>query len=238
MIIDLVKKHPFLQNLISTLYSRVPAMVEHNLGKYLALKKGLYLTGLERLEGDYLEFGVFTGSSFVFAVKANRQLRQLSDAKIRFFGFDSFSGFGKVSTSDAHPFYQDNTFSVDAQKVIRNIHRQTRGSEVTIVPGFFEDTLVKKPASEYGIKLARVVFIDCDLFDPALLALEFVRPALQKGTVLIMDDFYSYRGDPNLGVQGAFAEFCRRHPEIIWRRTYDYGYGGIAMIAGQLGPGP
>ena len=235
MIIDFVKKNPFFQNLISSLYSRVPAMVEHNLGKYLALKKALYLTGLEKLEGDYLEFGVFTGSSFVFSVKANRRLHLIHDSsKTRFFGFDSFSGFGNVTTDDKHPFYQDGTFTVDAQKVIANIHRQTRGTEVTIVPGYFEDTLTKKSALEYGIKKARVVFIDCDLYEPSLLALEFVRPLLQKGMVLQMDDYYSYKGDPELGVQGAFAEFNRRHPEFVWRRVYDYGFGGIGMILGKV----
>ena len=235
MIIDFVKKHPFFLNLVAALYSRVPAMVEHNLGKYLAIKKALYLTALERLEGDYLEFGVFTGSSFVFAVKTNRQMQTISDAKTRFFGFDSFSGFGAVSSTDQHPFYQDNTFSVDANRVIANIKRQTKGTEVTIVPGFFEETLIKKTAQDYGIARARLIFIDCDLFDPALLALEFVQPLLQKGTMLIMDDYYSYRGDPKLGVQGAFAEFSRRHPQYLWRRTYDYGFGGIAMILGQTG---
>jgi O-methyltransferase len=235
MIIDFIKKYPFFQNFVAALYSRVPAMVEHNLGKYLALKKALYLTALERLEGDYLEFGVFTGSSFVFTVKANRQMRAILDAKTRFFGFDSFSGFGAVSSTDQHPFYQDNTFSVDAQKVIQNIKRQTKGDEVTIVPGFFEETLTRKNARDYGITRARVVFIDCDLFDPALLALEFVHPVLQKGTVLVMDDFYSYRGDPKLGVQGAFAEFCRRHPGYVWRRVCDYGFGGTVMILGQTG---
>ena len=233
MIIDFVKNNLFFQNLVAAIYSRVPAMVEHNLGKYLALKKALYLTALERLEGDYLEFGVFTGSSLVFTVKANRQLRRISEAKTRFFGFDSFSGFGEVSATDQHPFYQDDTFSVDAPKVINNIKRQTKGSEVVIVPGFFEESLTKKSAHDYGITLARVLFIDCDLFGPALVALEFVRPILQKGTVLLMDDYYSYRGDPKLGVQGAFAEFCRRHPEYVWRRIYDYGFGGVALILGQ-----
>jgi O-methyltransferase len=106
---------------------------------------------------------------------------------------------------------------------------------VTIVPGFFEETLTKKSAKDYGIKQARVVFIDCDLFDPALLAMEFIQPLLSKGTVLLMDDYYSYRGDPRLGVQGAFAEFCRRHPQYLWRRVYDYGFGGIAMIVGYIG---
>ena len=50
-------------------------MVEHNLGKYHALKKAFYLTALENLHEDYLEFGVFTGGSFVFATKAHRTTR-------------------------------------------------------------------------------------------------------------------------------------------------------------------
>ena len=232
-IIDFLKRFPLFQNLVSSVYSRVPAVVEHNLGKYHALKKALYITALEQLEGDYLEFGVFTGSSFVFAAKTNHCLRSLSTAKTRFFGFDSFEGFGSVSSTDVHPFYTDNTFAVNAASVIKNIKSQIKYDEVNITPGFFEQTL-SKPAAEYGIRRSRVIFIDCDLFDPALLALEFVAPTLQKGTILLMDDYYSYKGAPELGVHGAFAEFSQRNPCYVWRRIYDYGFGGIAMILSQI----
>ena len=36
------------------------------------------------------------------------------------------------------------------------------------------------------------------------------------------------------GLEGAFAKFCQRfrYPEFICRYVYDYGFDGVAMIAG------
>lgn len=229
-LIEFLKHSFFIPNIVSWLVTRIPAVVEHNLGKYGAIKKAFYLTGLEQLEGDYLEFGVFTGSSFVCALRAHRSLSFLGEIKTRFYGFDSFSGFGKVSGDDAHPFYKNSTFSVHEQAVVRNIKRKAGNLPVHIISGYFEDTLRGKTASSLGVKRARVVLIDCDLKDPALLSLDFLTPALQKGTVVIMDDFFSYKGDEHKGVAGAFLEFCEKHPDISWRRVYDYGYGGVAYI--------
>ena len=217
------------QNLTGSLYARIPAFAEHNIAKYQALKKAFYLTALEKHEGDYLEFGVFTGSSFVFSVKAHRSLQGLAKLPTRFFGFDSFAGFGPVGENEKHPFYTDNNFSVDVARVTQNIKKQTKGAETRLVPGFFEETL-RKSTSSYGIQRARIVLIDCDLKEPASLALQFVRPILQQGTILIMDDFFSYKGDTKRGVHGAFSEFCQKNPAYIWRRVCDYGFGGAVMI--------
>jgi O-methyltransferase len=230
MIVDFLKNNLFFQNLASFVHSKIPPMVQHNWEKYTALKKAFYLTALEQLEGDYLEFGVFTGSSFVFAAREHKKLKFLSDLKTKFYGFDSFSGFGKVSEHDGHPFYLDNIFKVNAQKVIANIRKHTGGLEVQIVQGYFEQTLQGKTAQSLGVQRARIVFIDCDLKDPAALALNFVKPALQPGTILIMDDFFSYKGDPKKGVAGAYNDFCEQNPHILWRKLYDYGYGGLAYI--------
>lgn len=234
-LITFLKNNFFIQNVLSWVVTRpFSYMAGHNLGKYSALKKAFYLTGLERLEGDYLEFGVFTGSSFVCALRAHRALRYLGEIKTKFYGFDSFSGFGTVSEGDRHPFYQDNIFSVHQGRVVRNIKRKAKGLPVTIVPGYFEDTLKDKTAPALGIERARVILIDCDLKDPAALCLEFVRPALQQGTVLVMDDFFSYKGDETKGVAGAFFEFAERYPNIRWRKAYDYGYGGVAYIVSSV----
>ena len=46
----------------------------------LAIKKALYITAHDKTYGSYIEFGVFTGSSFNFAMKANEKLaRRASD---------------------------------------------------------------------------------------------------------------------------------------------------------------
>ena len=234
-LIEFLKNNFFVTNAASWLVTRVPAMVEHNLGKYRAIKKAFYLTGLEQLEGDYLEFGVFTGSSFVCALRAHKSLRFLGDIKTAFYGFDSFSGFGKKTESDEHPFYQNETFAVNEARAVSNIRKKAGNLPVHIVSGYFEDTLKGQTAESLGVEKARVVLIDCDLKDPTLLSLDFVAPVLQQGTVVIMDDFFSYRGDEDKGVAGAFFEFCKKHPGISWRKLYDYGYGGVAyMVSAKI----
>ena len=42
-----------------------------------------------------------------------------------------------------------------------------------------------------------VIFIDCDLMNPAYIALNFIKPILQQGSIIIIDDYFSYRGDEN-----------------------------------------
>ena len=71
MLIDIIKNNLFIQNLIASMMSYIPPIVEHNYAKYQAIKKALYQTALEHTKGNYLEFGVFTGSSFNFAMKIN-----------------------------------------------------------------------------------------------------------------------------------------------------------------------
>ena len=75
-----------------------------------------------------------------------------------------------------------------------------------------------------------VALIDCDLGTPAELALDFLAPALQPGSVLILDDFFAYRGSRRQGVAGAFERFRARHPDWDFRRLFDYGHGGQGFI--------
>ncbi len=78
----------FLQNMLSLLVSKLSPVLIHNIVKYFAVKKAFYLTSLEELDGDYLEFGVFTGSSFVCALNCYKSIKNRKS--MRFFGFDSF----------------------------------------------------------------------------------------------------------------------------------------------------
>ena len=92
MLINFIKNNLFIQNLVGKIHSIIPPVVSHNLAKYEALKKAMYQTALEHTTGDYLEFGVFTGSSFNYAMQINRKLKYLGDMQTSFYGFDSFKG--------------------------------------------------------------------------------------------------------------------------------------------------
>ena len=93
--------------------------------------------------GDYLEFGVFTGSSFNFAMKINLKMKKIFKKKIdtNFIGFDSFDGFGEIKPIDENPSFQNDLFKVDKKKVIRNIERNSKKQKFKLIEGFYQKHL-------------------------------------------------------------------------------------------------
>ena len=134
-----LSKLEFLQDWASSLIAGINPAVMHNIEKYYTLKKVHYLSAIEDVEGDYLEFGVFTGSSFCHSLRCCRKLARLNAKilKTRFFGFDSFAGFGTLAESDKHPFYTDENFATSLSQVDRRIGRVARGGNIPI--GYYND---------------------------------------------------------------------------------------------------
>lgn len=220
----------FLQDWASWLIAGINPAIEHNLEKYRALKKVHYLSAMERVEGDYLEFGVFTGSSFCHSIRCFRKMAYLNaeTGRTRFFGFDSFSGFGALSENDNHPFYHDENFATSFDRVNRRVERVAKNVAYKLVPGFFSESLKAGPAY-YGIEKSRVVFIDSDTYSSAREALAFCLPTIQQGTFIILDDYFSYLGSEEKGVAGAFAEFVK-DARIKVRHVFAYGMGSAVYI--------
>ena len=223
-------KFEFLQDWASALMARIPPAVAHNLEKYHALKKVHYLTAIEELDGDYLEFGVYTGSSFCHSIRCCRSLAALHPRIVEcgFFGFDSFSGFGTLAEDDRHPFYADQNFATRVGDVERRVARVARGLRTRLVPGLFSDTL-KAGAAAFGIAKARVIFVDSDTHASASEALQFCLPAIQAGTYVVLDDFFAYRGNEQRGVARAFGEFIDSG-RLRVRQVFTYGMGGAAYV--------
>jgi O-methyltransferase len=231
-LLQIIKNNLFIQNLVSRLVSLIPLYLELGIVKYQAVKKAMVVTAVDKTYGDYLEFGVMTGNSFNFAMLVSKKLNKLfGEMDCEFIGFESFQGFGEIKEDDEHPFYNDDNFSVSEEKVIRNIEKNSKGQKFRIIKGFFKDTIENKTTLDFKIDKARVIMIDCDLKEPARLALEFVRPSIQEGTVIIFDDYNYYKGNRNKGEYAAFKEFKEKYPEISFRRIFDCGYNGRAFIA-------
>lgn len=231
----LLGKLEFLQNFASYFISKIQPAVIHNIGKYQALKKLFYLSAIENIDGDYLEFGIYTGSSFCHSIRCAKQLVKIHPAikNTRFFGFDSFKGFGKIQEDEKHPFYEDQNFSTDLSKVNKRVSKVSKNTFVRIIPGFFEESL--KPGPDfYEIKKSRIIFIDSDTYSSAIEALKFSLPTIQNGTFIMLDDFFSYKGNSSLGIAGAFYEFIEKNNFSV-RRVLDYGMGGIAFVISHKG---
>ena len=229
----LLSRLEFLQNWASALIAGLNPAVIHNLAKYYAIKKVCYLSAIEDTEGDYLEFGVFTGSSFCHALRCLRKLSNIhpSVATTKCYGFDSFAGFGPLEEEDQHPFYTNENFSTSLPQVERRVRRAAGHMSFRLIPGFFRESL-RRGARQHGIEKARIIFIDSDTFASTRLALAFCGPALQQGTFIMLDDYFSYRGREDRGVRGAFAEFVRK-AGVKTRQVFTYGMGGVVLVVSE-----
>ncbi len=231
-LIKIIKNNLFIQNFVSTVISFVHPYLENTVSKYTAIKKAFFITAHDDTLGDYLEFGVFTGSSFNFAIKINRKIDGIfkKETNCQFVGFDSFEGFGEIKDFDQHPSFKSKFFFVNKKKILKNIENIAKKDKYKIVEGFYHETIKNKSPKDFNLNRARVVMIDCDLKESTSIALEFIKPCLQKGTIILFDDFHYYKGDITKGEYGAFNDFKKKYPEILFREIINYGYAGVGFV--------
>ncbi|MCK9351768.1 MAG: TylF/MycF family methyltransferase [Candidatus Pacebacteria bacterium] len=227
MLYKIAKNSAFLQNLAVNIATSIHPSIVHNFGKIEMIKKAIWNCELEEVSGGYFEFGIYEGTSLYAAVKAHKKIN--SKISRNFYGFDSFDdGFKYFDKRDIHPFFKEGDFISSYEKVKK---RFSKFPNVKLIKGYFEETVANgKGADIHGKDKCAILFIDCDLMNPATVALEYAKPLLQAGTIIIIDDYYAYKGDENLGTYGAFHKFLHNHPNIKAREFSDYGYGGKSFI--------
>ena len=213
-----------LQDAYISLNSLLSPSMIHNFEKHDAIKKYLFYKHIEGVKGDYLEFGVYEGTSLKGAAS---YWRNISRDKINFYGFDSFEGMDPKK-GDEHPFYTTFDFSTSF-KVIKK--RFSSLPEVKLIKGFFESTLKGGP-ERYGIKKAAVVMIDCDLYSSAKEVFSFLKSVVDKGTIIILDDYFNYKADKKKGVRAAFEEFLK--DGFRCQEIGKYGIGGAIFIINDI----
>ena len=221
----------FLQNILSNIISGLNPAIIHNVEKYWAIKKTIYLNSLEHQKGDYVEFGVYTGSSFCHSIRCFKKAEKYNpnQSLTKFIGFDSFEGFGEIDEFDKHPFYVDQNFKTNYSTVKSRVDKTIKkGYQFSLIKGYFQKTLSKSP-SEYNIKNIRIAFMDSDTYSSSRLAFNFIKNHIKPGGHIILDDFYSYNGDPKKGVSLAFSEFIEESG-FSYRKVLDYGMGGIVVV--------
>lgn len=227
MLLRIAKKSIFLQNIIINIISSIHPTISHNLSKIEMIKKAIWHCETEKIEGSYFEFGIFEGTSLLSAAKIHQKIN--SKMNRNFYGFDSFEeGFKYFDENDRHPYFKEGDFVSSYNKTRKRFRKY---ENVKLVKGYFEEIFVNKKTSEIcGEDKCAVVFIDCDLMNPALISLEFVKPILQDGTIIILDDYWAYKGNPELGTSGAFRTFLQNNPGIKVRQYNTYGYGGMSFV--------
>ncbi len=214
----------------------------------------------EDIPGDYLEFGVFKGSSFIEAYhkiehstkewsNINRAYQAYSDHRkaedffgrvarrsIRYFAFDSFDGLPEPKGADkGHPLFCKGRYDCSERNFRRNLKNNgVNIKKVIIVPGFYDKTLTEGVKKLNGINAASIVMVDCDLYESAKMALDFVTSLVNDGTIIIFDDWFSFKGKPDFGEQKACREWLDKNPGISLVQYARWGMGQVSFIVHKI----
>lgn len=232
---SLARNSHFLQTAVVRFLNGLHPAIEHNVKKTLAIKRAFHLVNLEEVDGDYFEFGMYEGTSFIGAFEAHCSTRIEGGPERAFHGFDSFAGFKYLAEVDRHPFFREGDFKSSFEKTHRRIKKHFKSrAEWSITPGYVEDTIRGRDIHAAGRANVAIAFIDVDLGQPARIALDYIAPALTLGSIIVLDDFFAYKGSESKGVANAFRRFREQHPDWRFRRLFDYGYGGQGFILSEM----
>ena len=99
-------------------------------------------------------------------------------------------------------------------------HGIPKGKLMT-VKGFYDTSLTDELAARLLPTKAAVIYVDCDLYESTVPVLKFLGPFLQRGTILVFDDWNCFHGDPDRGERRAFREFMDAEPRL---RFEEAGY--------------
>ena len=210
----------------------------------------------ENIEGDYLEFGVCKGASFIEAYDACEEAKKWNSKKfneqsfenkknanesfqriivknnIRYFAFDSFEGLPKENKDDEeHPRFHEGRFKSSKQFFINSCKLNNLDlSKVVVCEGFYEKSLNDDFLKNNNLTKAAIVMIDCDLYSSTQTVLKFITPLLQNGTIIIFDDWFTYKGMKNKGQQKATDEWLKINNNIDLVEHSRYGKSQKSFI--------
>jgi O-methyltransferase len=162
------------------------------------------------IDGYYFEFGSHEGNTMRMAWDAFQHLFGWT-----FVAFDSFQGLPPMESHDRSDIFRAGNLATSEQRFVQIVtgHGMPRERLMTI-PGFYDDTLTDDLRRRLLPKKAAVIYVDCDLYKSTVPVLRFIVPFLQKGTIVVFDDWNCYHGDPALGERRAWSEFRNVHPEL------------------------
>ena len=247
-----IKKIPVIGDLLLRIKKQIKNKIKDNRRKKFKIKRrkkllhasGKYLGIYHAFEfinkyqhtkpGDYLEFGVYKGRSFIEAYKKSKEMKF---DKMRFFAFDSFEGLPELGKNDASfDQFHEGQYSYSEKDFLNTIKQDSVDLErVITVPGFYGKSLKEKGLKEkLGIKFASVIWVDCDLYVSTKPVLEFITDIIDTGTIIVFDDWFSFAGDLYKGEIRAVNEWLEMNPDIRLCHYKDIGKDGRIFIVQKV----
>jgi O-methyltransferase len=209
------------------LLRRLDGLMENQFAERGMVAQAFAFAHLNGIRGDYLEFGLWRGRTFLHAWRMKRLYRLNT---MHLWGFDSFAGLPEVEPASGE-IWSTGQFACSEPEFRSILARNgVRPEDFTLVPGFYETSLDDALHAAMAGKTAAIVYVDCDLYKSTVPVLAFLERYLTDGTIVCFDDFYCYRGRPDEGEQRALAEFLEANPAIEFQRFLTYCPAGQSFI--------
>lgn len=167
------------------------------------------------INGLFLEFGVYRGTSINYFSKLISKNDLLRKKFSTIYGFDSFIGLqedwaGSINMTKGYfdlkgklPKVQDN---------------------VELIPGYFSATLPK--FLKVHQDAVSVMHIDCDTYQSTKEVLNSIVGRIRKGSIIIFDEYIGYPGWEN----GEFKAW----QEVVKKQKIEYTYLGFSTGAASM----
>ncbi|HYA39361.1 MAG TPA: TylF/MycF/NovP-related O-methyltransferase [Candidatus Methylomirabilis sp.] len=164
------------------------------------------------IDGYYFEFGCHEGNTFRMAYDNFHHLFDWT-----YVACDSFEGLPEIEEVDKQEIWKRGKLKTSEEDFIRLVTRHGVPKDRLItVKGYYDQSLTTELKSTLLPKKAAVVYVDCDLYTSTVPVLNFIRDFLQRGTIIVFDDWNCFHGDPEKGERRAFAEFRAREPRLVF----------------------
>ena len=176
------------------------------------------------------EFGCHSGRTFSSMINASKYLK-LNDAK--FYAFDSFEGLPETDEK-VDGIFQTGTFSTSIAKFKRIVKSNTGVSlkDQQCIKGYYENTLTEDLQKTFkGIGL---VHIDVDLYSSTVTVLNFIKPLLVVGSLIVFDDWYCFPPGKPLGERLAFDEFKKNNHGFDFEPWKSYSTFGKSFFVTKI----
>jgi len=167
-----------------------------------------YFENIQDIKGDFVEFGVFEGSSFILLAGI-----AISQGK-RIHGFDSFKGLAKPTKKDYLDGkigkYPKGRFNTNGCRQLRDKLEKIGhepDKDYCLWEGFIPDVFKKAPES-ISFSFA---FVDLDHYMPTVSSLGWLFERLEVGGLVLCDDYFPEKKHL---ASPAIREFMEKNKEI------------------------
>ncbi len=178
--------------------------------------------------GDYLEFGVFNGSSLGSAYLAAKRMEL---KRMRFLGFDSFKGLPD-GTDEEHDVLQKGFYCCSFEEMRECLKRRDISpNDMVWIRGWYKDTLNNRTVKRYNIKKIGIAFVDCDMYSSSKTALDFLAPLIKEPAIFCFDDWKLYDMDvKGTGEYRSFNEFLESNPHLQAKEIKSYNRKSMSFL--------